>query len=231
MQIKKFLKDISIFFLVLTLFLGISIYNKEVKGEENDSQKIILIDPGHGGIDGGAKGSDNTLEKDINLNISLKLKSVLEKKGYKVELTRETDTDLHTDGSTIREKKRSDLSNRVKKKEETKCDIFISIHQNMFPQSNCKGAQVWYAADEDSKNLGSDLQESLKLNLDKSNHRVAKQAKDEYRILRNNKECASVIVECGFLSNSEELNLLKSDDYQNKVVDALTQGIEKYFSK
>lgn len=231
MKIKRSFKEIWVLPIALILLLGILIYNIEVKAQENDSQKIVLIDPGHGGIDGGAKASDNTLEKDINLNISLKLKSILEEKGYRVELTREEDTDLHTTGSTVREKKRSDLANRVKKKEETKCDVFISIHQNMFPQSNCKGAQVWYASDENSKSLGESLQESLKINLDENNHRVAKQAKDEYRILRNNKECASVIVECGFLSNPEELNLLKNDHYQNKVVDALTQGIEKYFSK
>ena len=224
----KVIKVIPI--LSLVLILGCLCFNTTVKAEENNGEKIILIDPGHGGMDGGAKGNDGTLEKDINLAISLKLKSALEQKGYKVEITRETDTDLHTKGETVREKKRDDLANRVKKKEETKCDAFISIHQNMFPQSNCKGAQVWYASDESSKILGEALQESFKINLDENNNRVAKQAKDEYRILRNNKECAAVIAECGFLSNPEELELLKSDDYQNKIVDSLVQGVEKYFS-
>ncbi|MDO4534662.1 MAG: N-acetylmuramoyl-L-alanine amidase CwlD [Clostridium perfringens] len=209
---------------------GFLSFNTVVKAEENDSERIILIDPGHGGMDGGGKGSDGTLEKDINLAIALKLKTALEGKRYKVEMTRDTDTDLHKKGETVREKKRDDLANRVKRKEETKCDAFISIHQNMFPQSNCKGAQVWYAQDENSKFLGEALQESFKINLDEGNHRLAKQAKEEYRILRNNKECAAVIAECGFLSNPEELQLLKSDDYQNKIVDSIVNGIDKYFS-
>lgn len=233
MRVKKFIKGISIVSLTLALSLCFLTNGTLVKAEEEgscDSEKIILIDPGHGGMDGGAKGNDGTLEKDINLAISLKLKSALEEKGYKVEMTRETDVDLHTKGETVREKKRDDLANRVKMKEETKCSAFISIHQNMFPQSSCKGAQVWYAADENSKVLGEALQESFKINLDENNHRVAKQAKEEYRILRNNKNCAAVIAECGFLSNPDELQLLKSEDYQNKIVDSLVQGIEKYFS-
>ncbi len=233
MRIKKIINGISI--LTLTLIVSLCFLTnrtlvKAEEGENGDSEKIILIDPGHGGIDGGAKGNDGTLEKDINLAISLKLKSALEEKGYKVELTRDSDISLHEKGQTVREKKREDLANRVKKKEDTKCNAFISIHQNMFPQSNCKGAQVWYAADENSKLLGECLQESFKTNLDGNNHRVAKQAKEEYRILRNNKNCAAVIAECGFLSNPDELELLKSEDYQNKIVDSLVQGIDKFFS-
>ena len=230
MKVKNIFKIILILPLALVFIVGMLSLNTVVKAEENDSERIVLIDPGHGGMDGGAKGSDGTLEKDINLAISLKLKSALEEKGYKVEITRETDADLHTKGETVREKKRDDLANRVKMKEETKCNAFISIHQNMFPQSNCKGAQVWYAADDSSKLLGEALQESFKVNLDDNNHRVAKQAKEEYRILRNNKECAAVIAECGFLSNPEELQLLKSEDYQNKIVDSIVNGVEKYFS-
>ena len=234
MKVKRFIKSISMVALTLVLILCFLITGTLVKAEEKEeggSEKIILIDPGHGGMYGGAKGNDGTLEKDINLAISLKLKSTLEEKGYRVAVTREADADLHTKGYTVREKKRDDLANRVKMKEETKCDIFISIHQNMFSQSNCKGAQVWYAADDSSKLLGEALQESFKLNLDGNNHRVAKQAKEEYRILRNNKGCAAVIAECGFLSNPEELELLQSDDYQNKIVYSLVQGIDKYFSQ
>ena len=230
MKVKKISKGIWILSLTLTFMFGILSLSTMVKAEENNTEKIILIDPGHGGMDGGAKGKDGTLEKDINLIIAIKLKNALESKGYKVEMTRETDTDLHTKGETVREKKRDDLANRVKLKEETKCDAFISIHQNMFPQSNCKGAQVWYAGDEESKLLGEALQESFKANLDENNHRLAKQAKEEYRILRNNKECAAVIAECGFLSNPEELELLKNDDYQNKIIDSIVSGIEKYFT-
>ena len=121
----------------------------------NNSDKVILIDPGHGGIDGGAKSKAGTIEKDINLQISLKLRDNLEEKGYKVYMTRDEDEGLYQKGNTIKEKKREDLNRRVQMKKETDCDIFISIHQNMFPQSKCYGAQVWYASNEKSYNLAT----------------------------------------------------------------------------
>ncbi|MDZ4941470.1 N-acetylmuramoyl-L-alanine amidase, partial [Clostridium perfringens] len=117
---------------------------------------------GHGGFDGGAKSKTGIIEKDINLQISLKLKGVLEGKGYKVYLTRDSDTGLEEKGSTIKEKKREDLKKRRDLKQETKCDVFISIHQNMFPQSKCFGAQVWHSSNDVSKKLADNIQESLK---------------------------------------------------------------------
>ena len=119
MKVKRFIKSISMVALTLVLILCFLITGTLVKAEEKEeggSEKIILIDPGHGGMDGGAKGNDGTLEKDINLAISLKLKSTLEEKGYRVAVTREADADLHTKGDTVREKKRDDLANRVKMK-------------------------------------------------------------------------------------------------------------------
>lgn len=216
--------------LFMTLIACICFVNIQVLAEENTEPKVILIDPGHGGIDGGAQSKDQTLEKDINLAISLKLKATLEDKGYKVEMTRNDDTGLYEKGQTVREKKREDLANRVKRKEETKCDVFISIHQNMFPQGKCKGAQVWYSCNTYSKTLAEALQNSFKENVDPTNHRLAKAACEDYRILRDNYKGASVIVECGFLSNDEELNLLKSEDYQNKLAEAIVKGIDAYMA-
>lgn len=226
---KKIKSILPIFIFTLSILL----INENVFAvnniNETKNQKIILIDPGHGGIDGGAKSKDGTVEKDINLAISLKLKECLEKKGYKVEMTREVDSGLYKKGKTVREKKQEDLANRVKKKEETKCDLFISIHQNMFPQNKCKGAQVWYAANEKSKCLAEILQKSFKENIDGNNNRLAKPAGDQYRILRDKHEGASVIMECGFLSNSEELALLKSEEYQAKLADSITKSIGEYY--
>ena len=111
MKVKRFIKSISMVALTLVLILCFLITGTLVKAEEKEeggSEKIILIDPGHGGMDGGAKGNDGTLEKDINLAISLKLKSTLEEKGYRVAVTREADADWHTKGDTVREKKRDD---------------------------------------------------------------------------------------------------------------------------
>ena len=195
----------------------------------DNSDKVILIDPGHGGIDGGAKSKTGTIEKDINLQISLKLRDNLEEKGYKVYMTRDNDEGLYEKGNTVKEKKREDLNRRVEMKKETECDIFVSIHQNMFPQSKCYGAQVWYASNENSYNLATVVQESIKQTVKDNNKRVAKTEEEAYLILRDKHEGASILVECGFLSNPDEESRLKSEDHQNLIVEGISDGIDKYF--
>jgi N-acetylmuramoyl-L-alanine amidase len=197
--------------------------------ESNDS-KVILIDPGHGGIDGGAQSKNGTIEKDINLQISLKLKENLINKGYTVYMTRDIDEGLYQKGTTIREKKRDDLKRRTEMKVETNCDIFVSIHQNMFAQSKCYGAQVWYAANDKSSSLANVVQDSLKETIKDNNKRVAKPAGEAYLILRDKFDGASVLVECGFLSNPEEEARLKSEEHQNLIVEGISLGIDRYFS-
>lgn len=221
---KKIMKIVSI---MMLSFLVLNISFLKVNAEENN--KIIVIDPGHGGIDGGAKSENGVIEKDINLSISLKTKAALESKGYKVIMTRSEDVGLYTEGKKVREKKIEDLGNRVKIKKENKCDAFISIHQNMFPQKNCKGAQVWSANNEPSQKLGKIIQQKFKEEVDKNNKREAKVAKKEYKILNDGYEGASVIVECGFLSNPEECELLGKEDYQNKIANTLANAIDEYF--
>ncbi|WP_221388437.1 N-acetylmuramoyl-L-alanine amidase CwlD [Clostridium perfringens] len=221
---KKIMKIVSI---MMFSFLVLNISFLKVNAEENN--KVIVIDPGHGGIDGGAKSENGVIEKDINLLISLKTKAALESKGYKVIMTRSEDVGLYTEGKKVREKKIEDLGNRVKIKKENKCDAFISIHQNMFPQKNCKGAQVWSANNEPSQKLGKIIQQKFKEEVDQNNKREAKVAKKEYKILNDGYEGASVIVECGFLSNPEECELLGKEDYQNKIANTLANAIDEYF--
>ncbi|XZM33192.1 N-acetylmuramoyl-L-alanine amidase CwlD [Clostridium perfringens] len=221
---KKIMKIVSI---MMISFLVLNISFLKVNAEENN--KVIVIDPGHGGIDGGAKSENGVIEKDINLSISLKTKAALESKGYKVIITRSEDVGLYTEGKKVREKKIEDLGNRVKIKKENKCDAFISIHQNMFPQKNCKGAQVWSANNEPSQKLGKIIQQKFKEEVDQNNKREAKVAKKEYKILNDGYEGASVIVECGFLSNPEECELLGKEDYQNKIANTLANAIDEYF--
>lgn len=195
----------------------------------DNSDKVILIDPGHGGIDGGAQSKTGTIEKDINLQIALKLRDNLEEKGYKVYMTRDEDEGLYQKGNTVKEKKREDLNRRVEMKKETECDIFVSIHQNMFPQSKCYGAQVWYASNDNSYNLATVVQDSIKESVKDNNKRVAKPAAEAYLILRDKYEGASILVECGFLSNPDEEAKLKSDEHQNLIVEGISGGIDKYF--
>ncbi|ELC8419771.1 N-acetylmuramoyl-L-alanine amidase CwlD [Clostridium perfringens] len=221
---KKIMKIVAI---MMLSFLVLNISLLKVNAEENN--KVIVIDPGHGGIDGGAKSENGVIEKDINLSISLKTKAALESKGYKVIMTRSEDVGLYTEGKKVREKKIEDLGNRVKIKKENKCDAFISIHQNMFPQKNCKGAQVWSANNEPSQKLGKIIQQKFKEEVDQNNKREAKVAKKEYNILNDGYEGASVIVECGFLSNPEECELLGKEDYQNKIANTLANAIDEYF--
>lgn len=198
---------------------------------EAATDKIILVDPGHGGIDGGAVAKSGILEKDINLKIGKKVKGLLEKEGYKVMLSREEDMGLYTDDGTIRKKKIEDLENRLKLKKETKCDMFISIHLNAFPQTQYYGAQVWYGDNEESRKFAQILQSCFRENIDKNNKRVQKPAGSSYRILRDNGTTAAVIVECGFLSNSEEEAKLRTEEYQNKIADTIVKSVKLYYAQ
>lgn len=215
MKLKRILSLACIFFIMFALPI-------KVLAEDEKVQHVILIDAGHGGIDGGAKSKNGTIEKDINLAIALKLKKKLEDNGYKVYMTREDDSQLD-------KKKAQDLSKRCQLKKDTKCDVFISIHQNMFPQAKCFGAQVWYASNDKSKELADGIQESLKEHIKDNNKRIAKAAKEQYKILRDGYDGASVIVECGFLSNYEEEQRLKSDEHQENIVEGIKCGLDRYF--
>ena len=220
---KKVIVAIITCLLIITYIVPVNAFASD------NSDKVILFDPGHGGIDGGAKSKTGTIEKDINLQISLKLRDNLEEKGYKVYMTRDEDERLYQKGNTVREKKREDLNRRVEMKKETECDIFVSIHQNMFPQSKCYGAQVWYASNDNSYNLATIVQDSIKESVKDNNKRVAKPAAEAYLILRDKYEGASILVECGFLSNPDEEARLKSDEHQNLIVEGISNGIDKYF--
>ena len=206
------------------LIVGLVFISVPIRGveEASTSKGIILIDPGHGGADGGAKSKKGTVEKYINLDISNKLKDKLQEEGYEVYMTRDDDESLS-------DVKRKDLAKRCKMKEETKCDVFISIHQNKFNKSSCFGAQVWYASNEKSQKIADFLQESIKETVCDDNKRVSKPAKNQYKILRDGYDCASVIVECGFISNPKEEIKLKSEEHQDKLVEGMVLGINKYF--
>ena len=196
--------------------------------KEDESQKIILIDPGHGGIDGGAKSQSGTIEKDINLQIALKLRDNLEEKGYKVCMTRESDEGLYQEGKTVKEKKREDLKKRVSLKTETNCDIFVSIHLNKIPQEQYWGWQCFYRQnDEKSTKLAKCLQQNLNEAIDRENKRVAMKIDNVYII--KHVEIPISIVECGFLSNKKEEQLLLTDEYQNKLAWGIYNGIVDYF--
>lgn len=195
-----------------------------------ENKKVILIDPGHGGIDGGAVSSSNVLEKDLNLQISLKLREVLQNKGYTVFMTRDTDICLSDSGS-VKQKKREDLNKRCHMKKEVSCDIFLSVHMNKFPDSSVKGSQVWYPIyNEKSKKLAESMHKYFRETLGQQNNRQPKGVKNDYVILRDGYEEASIIVECGFISNKEEESKLQDSAYQYELCNAMVLAIDDYFN-
>lgn len=195
------------------------------------SGKVIVIDAGHGFPDGGAVGSSGVQEKDLNLAIAQKLQMLLEQGGASVLITRADDNAVAEDlNKKIREIKRADLKNRRDFKNNSECDAFVSIHMNKFPEEQYKGAQVFCAGEPaESRILGEAIQSKLKEMVDPSNDRVAKTADSGIFVLKDSK-VPSVIVECGFLSNSEEAKLLQTDEYQNKIAFAIYSGILEYLS-
>jgi N-acetylmuramoyl-L-alanine amidase len=189
---------------------------------KRDYDYTVIIDPGHGGVDGGAIGVNGAIEKGINLSISLKLKTFFVQAGFKVIMTREDDTSIHDDdANTIRKKKKSDLYNRLDIIKNNPRAIFISIHQNIFTDSKYSGTQVFYSKNNDaSELLASTLQKNIKNILQPQNSREIKQA-DKNLFLLYNAKSPAVLVECGFLSNAKEEAALQTDDYQNKMAFAI----------
>lgn len=187
----------------------------------------VVIDPGHGGIDPGKVAVNGVYEKDINLCISKKLKNYLTYAGAQVIMIREEDIGLYDPNS--KNKKREDLNNRKKIINNSDADIIVSIHANSFQKEKYKGAQVFYFKDsEQGKELAGIIQKQFKYFVDETNDRQIKQSDSLYILKRTN--IPAVIVECGFLSNYKEAELLSTDAYQDKVAWAIYIGICRYLS-
>ena len=198
---------------------------------ENGSSHVIVIDAGHGGEDGGAS-ANGLLEKDINLSISLKLRDMLTVSGYKVVMTRDSDISVYDSSSgTTRQRKVSDLKNRVEVINGSKNNILVSIHQNKFEQSQYFGTQMFYSKNNPkSAVLAEELRKSVTGFLQPDNKRELKQADSNIYIL-DKAEVPAVIVECGFLSNEEEAKKLADDSYQQKMAFSIYSGIMGYMNK
>lgn len=198
----------------------------------NPEYKTVIIDAGHGGVDGGTSAKDGTLEKELNLQIALKLNDILEAMGVKTILVRDTDISIHDDtATTIRQKKVSDLKNRLNIINNTEDSIFVSIHQNHYGESKYKGTQIFYSKNNpDSLKLAQALRMPVVTYLQPENTREIKQSGSEIYLL-NNAQSPSVMIECGFLSNSEDTELLKNEKYQQKLAFIISLGIMDYFSK
>ena len=193
------------------------------------SNKVIIVDAGHGTPDEGAESSNGTTEAELNLKIALKLQNLLEQSGSTVILTRSDENSIYDVGSdSIRDKKISDIHNRVKIGNESSADIFVSIHMNKIEQQQYSGWQTFYnKANENSKILATSIQSNLNDAMQKENNRTPAQLNTVY--IMKHVEIPITIVECGFLSNPEEESLLQTEEYQNKLAWGIYNGITDYF--
>ena len=227
---KKYGLELLMACLLLVSFLILSKQAAPVAGTmaTTDNSKTILVDAGHGGADPGMIGVGGLEEKGINLQIAMKLREILEKKGFTVIMTREEDKGLYDEES--RNQKAQDMQRRIALVKECKPVLCISIHQNSYQDSAVYGPQVFYYEDSvQGKSLAELIQEKLNTRLDVKRPRVAKGNKTYYLLKRS--ESVLNIVECGFLTNPQEAELLQTDEYQLKVADAISEGIDAYFSK
>lgn len=186
----------------------------------------VVIDAGHGGEDGGAISVTGVHESKLNLEIALRLNDLLHLFGVRTSMIRTEDISVYTEGSTIAQKKVSDIHRRVELVRQTEKPLLVSIHQNRFQESKYRGAQVFYAKTDGSRALAERLQEQLAAQVDPNNHRACKQARDIY--LMEHVSCTAVLVECGFLSNPAEEALLRDADYQKKLAAAVACTIFSY---
>ena len=187
----------------------------------------VLIDPGHGGFDGGTVAEDGTLEKHLNLAVSLYLRDLLYVCGVPVEMTRQTDVGLEADATaTIRDKKTSDMRRRLTMYEVA--SLVISVHQNHFSQSKYSGTQVFYSANHpDSAVLAENIRSAVVEWIQPQNTRELKRATDSIFLLSHT-TTPTVLVECGFLSNYDERSKLKMPAYQQQLAFAVAAGYWKY---
>lgn len=189
-------------------------------------EHTVIVDAGHGGIDGGATSCTGVLESAINLQIALRLDDLLHLLGFDTVMIRTTDTSVYTEGSTIASQKVSDLKERVRVVNETEGAVLISIHQNTFSDDRYSGAQVFYAGTEGSKELAQLLQSGFIDALNPGSSRSCKSASTVY--LLQNITKPGVLIECGFLSNAQEEAKLRSPDYQQKICCVIVSALSEF---
>ena len=216
-------------FLVFNAFEKVA--DEAVSAEISEKELIVVIDAGHGGEDSGAV-ANSVLEKDINPEIALKLRDMLKASGIEVKMIRESDVSIYdTASGTIRERKVSDLKNRVKIVNNNKKNILVSIHQNKFEQSKYSGAQMFYSANNDkSQILAENIRKSITGLIQPENKRELKKGRSDIYLL-NKAIVPAVIVECAFTSNEEEAKNLSNEEYQSKMAFAIYCGILEYKNK
>lgn len=230
---KEYKLIFFIFLIILIILLSIIFLNKSSETIATNSTPItshvVVIDAGHGLPDEGAVGVYGTTEEAINLKIALKLQKLIEQSGGVVYLTRSDENGIYSsDATTLKEKKVSDIKNRVLIGNGEDVDAFISIHLNKYPSNIYSGWQTFYQeGNEESIRLAKNIQDSLNNTISTPNNRVPLVLKGIY--IMDHVENATVTVECGFLSNEEEAKKLEQEDYQEKLAWGIYIGLQEFF--
>lgn len=204
---------------------------KSTEKTSSDGLPTVIIDAGHGGEDGGCEGY-GLVEKDLNLDISLRLASLLRSEGISVVLTRETDVLLYDREEDYEGRKKVlDLRKRLEIGKSLEDAIFISVHMNYFPESKYSGLQVWYSKnDARSRILAHRIQSSVVSCIQTSNRRTVKEATSSIFLL-DNLTCPAVLIECGFLSNPEEARSLGDENYRQALTEVIFRAVMEYISQ
>lgn len=228
---KNMIGMVPFYLLTVIAFLGVANWFSQartasVQTEPVHRQHTIIVDAGHGGIDGGATSCTGVLESKINLEIALCLNDLLTLLGHDTQMIRTTDTSVYTEGKTIAAQKVSDLKERVRVVQETENAILISIHQNTFSDSRYGGAQVFYGAGEGSNVLARGLQTLFAETVNPGSNRKSKPASGVY--LLENIDKTGILIECGFLSNPKEEALLRSKVYQQQLCMVIASALSDF---
>lgn len=210
---------------MLTFSRSVEVISQSMPPERS---RYIVIDAGHGEPDGGAVSCTGKKESDYNLEIAKKLNDLMLLLGYRTKMVRTEENSVYITGTTIAQKKMSDLKQRVKIVNETADPILISIHQNHFPDSRYKGAQVFYANTPGSQMLAEQIQRSFIMTINPGSKRMVKRSTGVY--LMEQIKCPAVLVECGFLSNPSEERKLTDDKYQQKICCVIAAAVSGYLS-
>lgn len=214
--------------LIIVTGIGNKVATTMAESTIRENRHIVIIDPGHGGVDGGATSCSGVLESKFNLDIALRLNDILHLFGMETIMIRNTDRSVYTQGETISQKKVSDLKERVRLINETSNGILLSIHQNTFPDGQYWGSQVFYPDTPGSKELAIKMQGQLQQSLMPENNRKCKPAKGVY--LMEHIRCTGILLECGFLSNAEEEAKLRDEKYQKDLCAVIASVCCQYLS-
>lgn len=222
---------IVLYGVILSCYLFVAMWGNEAITTLSESLPVegrscVIIDPGHGGVDGGATSVSGVLESRINLEISLRLNDLMHLLGYDTMMIRTEDISVYTQGETIAQKKISDLRNRVKTINSVENAIVISIHQNYYPEGKYNGAQVFYSNTSGSKDLAKLMQSELVRTINPGSGRKSKPANGIY--LMEHIDCVGILLECGFISNSEEEAKLLSQAYQKRLCCVVSTTISNF---